>query len=267
MSTQSHHIQYDKIRKTSSKDLVSVVMPMHNAAKFIGEAIESVIAQTYEEWELLIVDDNSKDNSMEIAQEYAEKNPRIHVLSNDRPIGMPSAPRNVGIKAAKGRFIAFLDSDDLWFPQKLEQQIALFKDNRTAIVFANYEKIDEEGNRANRFIIAPPTATYRTLLYGNVIGNLTGIYDTQKVGKVIIQDIHHEDYVMWLHILRKGYIAQNTNTTLAAYRVCGQSVSANKLKVIGWQWNIYRKVEHLNFIPSVFYLMSYAYKAFAKSIV
>ena len=266
MSLQNTHKQ-QYLSKPVDCGMVSVVMPMYNASKYVGEAIESVLAQTYKNWELLIIDDNSNDGSVQIAQKYAENDERIHVLSNDHPIGMPSAPRNVGIKTARGRFIAFLDSDDIWFPQKLEQQVALFKDNRTAIVFANYEKIDEAGNRDNRFVTAPPTATYRTLLYGNVIGNLTGIYDTSKVGKVIIQDIHHEDYVMWLHILKKGYIAQNTNTTLAAYRVCEHSVSANKLKVVSWQWNIYRRVEHLRFLPSVFYLISYAYKAFAKSII
>lgn len=242
-------------------------MPMHNASRFVGTAIESVMAQTYKNWELIVVDDYSTDNSLEIAREYAEKNPQIRVLSNDRPIKMPSAPRNFGVKAAKGRFIAFLDSDDLWFPQKLEQQLALFCDNRTAIAFSNYEKIDEEGNRANRVVTAPAKATYSSLLHGNVIGNLTGIYDTKKVGKVTIRDIHHEDYVMWLHILKEGYIARNTGTTLAAYRVCSESVSSNKLKVATWQWHIYRKVERLSWLQSSRYMISYAYKAFAKSII
>ena len=267
MSIQSNDIQ--RILKTEIPDvgLVSVVMPMHNASRFVGAAIESVLAQTYQNWELLVVEDCSTDNSVEIAQKYASQNPKIQVLFNDNPIRMPSAPRNMGIRAAKGRFIAFLDSDDLWFPQKLEQQLAFFGDNRTAIVFSNYEKIDEEGNRANRIVTAPSKATYGSLLHGNVIGNLTGIYDTKKTGKVIVKDIHHEDYVMWLHILKEGYIARNTGTTLAAYRVCSESVSSNKLKVASWQWNIYRQVERFSFIRSAYYMVSYAYKAFAKSII
>ena len=251
MSIQSNDIQ--RILKTEIPDvgLVSVVMPMHNASRFVGAAIESVLAQTYQNWELLVVEDCSTDNSVEIAQKYASENPKIQVLFNDNPIRMPSAPRNMGIRAAKGRFIAFLDSDDLWFPQKLEQQLAFFGDNRTAIVFST----------------APSKATYGSLLHGNVIGNLTGIYDTKKTGKVIVKDIHHEDYVMWLHILKEGYIARNTGTTLAAYRVCTESVSSNKLKVASWQWNIYRQVERFSFIRSAYYMVSYAYKAFAKSII
>ncbi|MBR6455437.1 MAG: glycosyltransferase family 2 protein, partial [Prevotella sp.] len=166
MPIQSNEIQ--RVLKTEIPDmgLVSVVMPMHNASRFVGAAIESVLAQTYQNWELLIVEDCSSDNSVEIAQKYASENPKIHVLFNDNPIRMPSAPRNMGIRVAKGRFIAFLDSDDLWFPQKLEQQLTLFSDNRTAIVYSNYEKIDEQGNRANRVVTAPSKSTYGSLLHG-----------------------------------------------------------------------------------------------------
>lgn len=252
---------------TKSNHLVSIIMPMHNSAKYLRSSIESVIAQTYKEWELLIIDDFSDDGSIDIAEEYMARDSRIRLLKNTQRKYMPSAPRNVGVQAAKGRYIAFLDSDDLWFPQKLEQQLALFKDNRTAIVYSNYEKIDEKGTRSNRLVMAPSHATYRTLLCGNVIGNLTGIYDTSKVGKVSIQDIHHEDYAMWLYILKQGYNAQNTDTTLAAYRVSDESVSSNKLKVISWQWYIYRQVEHLSLIQSALYFVSYAWKAFSKSII
>ena len=180
---------------------------------------------------------------------------------------MPSAPRNVGVQAAKGRYIAFLDSDDLWLPKKLEQQLPLFSDNRTAIVYSNYEKMDENSTRANRIVVAPSQATYKSLLQGNVIGNLTGIYDTKKVGKANIQDVHHEDYVMWLSILKKGYIARNTGTTLAVYRETSRSVSSNKLKVTAWQWDIYRKVEHLSLLRSVYNFLFYAFKAFRKSLI
>lgn len=252
---------------TKANDLVSVIMPMHNSARYLHESIKSVIAQTYKEWELLIIDDFSEDSSYAIAEEYVALDSRIHLLKNHDRKGMPSAPRNVGVQAATGRYIAFLDSDDLWFPQKLEQQLALFTDNRTAIVYSNYEKIDENGTREDRLVTAPPQATYRTLLCGNVIGNLTGIYDTHKVGKVSIQDIHHEDYAMWLYILKQGYNAQNTGTTLAAYRVNRGSVSSNKLKAVTWQWHIYRKIEHLSLLRSVFYFVFYAFKAFIKGLI
>ena len=128
----------EKKRSTYTDKLVSVIMPMHNSSKFLGEAIESVIHQKYHDWELLIVDDNSTDDSVSIARKYAAKDSRIQVLRNDRPIGMPSAPRNYGVKHARGRYIAFLDSDDMWLPYKLSQQIPLFRDPRVAIVYANY---------------------------------------------------------------------------------------------------------------------------------
>lgn len=253
--------------ETVSNELVSVIMPVFNSSRFLREAIESVLAQTYTNWELLVVDDASTDNSIEIANKYANADSRIRILHNYNHIKMPSAPRNVGVQAAKGRFIAFLDSDDIWFPQKLEQQLPLFNDNRTAIVFSNYEKIDENSMRADRVVTAPTQTTYKSLLKGNVIGNLTGIYDTKKVGKANIQDIHHEDYVMWLSILKKGYIARNTETTLAAYREVSQSVSSNKLKVTAWQWHIYKEVEHLSFVRSAYYFANYAFKALFKSLI
>ena len=152
-------------------DLVSIIMPMHNSASYVGEAITSVLKQTYPHWELLVIEDASKDNSCDIVRTYQEQDPRIHLLINDHHTGRPSSPRNMGVKHAKGRYIAFLDSDDVWFPEKLQQQIPLFEDEKVAIVYSNYEKMDEAGHRANRVVKAPPCATYNQLLSGNVIGN------------------------------------------------------------------------------------------------
>ncbi len=253
--------------KKNAKPVVSVVMPMHNSAKYLREAIESVRAQTYRRWELLIIDDASTDGSADIAREYAEKDDRIHVLKNENPIGMPSAPRNIGIQEARGRFIAFLDSDDMWYAHKLEQQLPLFRDPFVAIAYSNYEKTDENSKRRDRIVSAPRQADYKTLLRGNVIGNLTGIYDTRKTGKVIIKDTHHEDYAMWLQILHMGFIARNTGTIAAAYRITNGSVSASKLRTMQWQWNIYRNIEHIPPMKSAWYFLHYAYKAFFKSLI
>lgn len=245
-------------------NLVSVIMPMHNSAPFLSEAIESVLAQTYRKWELFIVDDGSKDNSVEIASIYAQKDPRITLLFNQTPIGMPSATRNVGIKAAHGRYIAFLDSDDLWFPDKLEHQLPLFSDKSVAIVYGSYEKINQQGHRNRRIVTAPPMATYKTLLKGNVIANLTAIYDRKKVGTVLMKHLHHEDYVMWLSILKQGFVAKSTGTILGAYRVRDTSVSSRKLKTAKWQWTVYRKEEKLTLTQSLRNFVSYALKAYAK---
>lgn len=240
---------------------------MYNSGRFIREAINSVLAQTYTDWELLVIDDGSTDNSVDIVREYADKDQRIRLLFNDRHIGIPSAPRNEGVRNAKGRFIAFLDSDDIWHPQKLENQLPLFKKNDVVIVYSNYEKINEQGVKTKRIVTMPQLATYKTLLYDCVIGNLTGIYDISKVGKVAFKDVHQEDYVMWLNILKKGGIALNTNTVEGEYRVVSNSLSSNKIKTLGWHWAVYRKLEHLSFFKSCYYFVHYAFNALAKALI
>lgn len=253
---------------SSTSPRVSVIMPVHNAERFIRASIDSVISQTFNNWELLIIDDASTDASMTIAKKYAEKDSRIFVLENKNHIGMPSAPRNTGVRMAKGRFIAFLDSDDMWKPNKLEQQLPLFEDKRTAIVYSNYEKTDQDSiTQPERIVKAPQKITYHQMLLGNIIGNLTGIYDTLKVGKIPIENVHHEDYVMWLAILKKGYIGKNTNTVSAIYRTHGGSVSANKWNVLSWQWYIYRHVENISFVKSIYYYANYAFRAFLKALI
>lgn len=245
--------------------MVSIITPSYNSSAFIEQTIASVLSQTYTDWEMLIIDDGSTDASLVIIKEYARKDSRIRFLQTEQPSGSPAVPRNMGIMNARGRYIAFLDSDDLWLPNKLEEQLKLFEDGETAIVYSNYEKISEEGERAERIIAAPLQVSYKELLKGNVIGNLTGIYDTQKVGKVYCQKVRHEDYVLWLSILKKGYIARNTNAVHALYRVRKQSVSANKLTVISWQWNIYRNIEKIGLLSACYYFIHYAYRALLKS--
>lgn len=246
--------------------LVSIITPCYNSAQYITDTIKSVINQSYPHWELLIIDDCSTDNSSKIIQEFSSKDKRIKYFKTEKPSGSPIYPRNIGIKNATGRYIAFLDSDDIWLPNKLEEQLKLFKDERTAVVYSNYEKINEAGERNQRIIIAPNETNYSRLLKSNVIGNLTGIYDTSKVGKVYCMNIRHEDYVLWLSILKKGYIAKNTNTITALYRVRKSSVSSNKFKVFTWQWNILRNVENLTLTKAVYYYLHYAIKAFFKAI-
>ena len=250
----------------NTQTLISIIMPMHNSAAFVGEAIESVLAQSYSEWELIIVDDESTDASVSIVEAYVQKDSRIRLFRNPKPIKMPSAPRNMGLSMAKGRYIAFLDSDDMWLPEKLTQQIPLMQNPQVAIVYSNYEKMTESGKKTGRVIKAPRQADYKKLLRGNVIGNLTGIYDKEKVGIVPFLNIHHEDYAMWLSILKRGFIAQNTGTVAARYRLSSSSVSTNKYRVLSWQWNIYRNIEHISIMKSTIYFVSYAFKAFLKTL-
>jgi len=240
-------------------------MPCYNAENTISNSINGILSQTYKYFELIIIDDCSIDNSINIINKYRSIDTRIKIFSTETNSGSPSIPRNLGIEKAIGRFIAFCDSDDIWLPSKLEEQIPLFDDN-ISIVFSNYEKTDTLLNRNKRYIIAPKYATYNSLLNGNYIGNLTGIYDTEKVGRVYQQHIYHEDYVMWLEILKKGYIAKNTNTITAIYRESSNSFSASKIKVLKWQWNIYRKILKFNLLDSLYHFIIYAIKAFLKYI-
>ena len=246
--------------------LVSVIMPVHNAEKYLDESIGSVLRQTYPYWELLIVDDCSTDRSSAIIADYAAQDSRIHYYQTSTPSGSPCLPRNMGIKAANGRFIAFLDSDDCWLPTKLEEQLPLFEKSDVGIVYSNYEKMSENGERNQRIVKAPLCVSYRQLLLGNVIGCLTAVYDTAKVGKVYFENHSHEDYILWLAILKKGCIARNSGTVTACYRVREHSVSSNKLKALSWQWGIYRNVEKIGLLKAAYCFMHYAFKAFRKAI-
>ena len=249
-------------------ELVSVIMPVYNAEGFLEESLQSVLAQTHKDWELLVVDDCSSDNSAAIIRQFAERDSRIRYLKTDKPSGSPTLPRNIGIENAKGKYISFLDSDDAWLPTKLERQMAMFeKYDDMAICFSNYEKMAESGERNNRIIRAPEMVTYKQLLQGNVIGCLTAVYDTEKVGKVYFPNHSHEDYIVWLSILKQGYFARNTGTVEALYRVREHSVSSNKLKALSWQWDIYRNVEQIGLLKSGYYFAHYAYSALRKAMV
>ena len=244
--------------------LVSIIMPCHNGEKTIRDAIASVQNQTCENWELLVIDDDSSDASAEIVSNLASSDSRIRLLHVEKSTGLPATPRNVGIKAASGRYIAFLDCDDEWLPSKLEHQLPLFSVRNVAVVFSWYGKMSAEGSFHPEKINSPLFVSYAGLLTGNCIGNLTGIYDTEKVGKVFQKEIHHEDYLMWLEILRKGFFAMNTNTVEAVYRESDRAVSRNKMKVFRWTWNIYRHELNLPFLTAAGSFFRYACKALLK---
>lgn len=252
-----------KMEKTK---LFSIITPVYNSEQYIENSILSILSQTYPKWELLIVDDCSSDKSAIIVQKYIQQDNRIKYFKTDKPSGSPILPRNIGIENAKGRYIAFLDSDDVWLPNKLEIQLRMFEQYEDmAICFSDYEKITEEGARSNRIVKSPAITTYKQLLLSNVIGCLTAVYDTQKVGKVFFKNHSHEDYILWLEILKQGFVARNTNSIEALYRVRENSVSSNKLKALSWQWDIYREVEKIGLLRSCYYFMNYAYRAYKKS--
>lgn len=246
--------------------LVSIIMPCHNGEKYLSESINSVISQNYEDWELLVIDDLSEDNSVQIIKDFEKKDIRIKYLKNNDHTGKPYSPRNFGIAHAGGRYIAFLDCDDKWLPSKLQNQMRLFEKDDCVIVYSFYQKMDEYGNVHNSIITSPSSVTYRQLLNGNCIGNLTGMYDTAKVGKIFQKDFGHEDYLMWLDILKSGYTAYSTNSIEAVYREQKSSTSGNKLQAFKWTWNIYRKGLKLSLFSSVCHFIAYAVKGVLKYI-
>jgi glycosyltransferase involved in cell wall biosynthesis len=245
-------------------ELVSIVMPCYNSDSYIKCSIESVINQTYSNWELVIIDDCSTDNSYQIINSFCEKDKRIIYFKTNFPSGSPTIPRNIGIMNSRGRYIAFLDSDDIWAANKLENQICLFDNDLIAIVFSNYEKISENGCTKNRIVIAPNLINYKQLLYGNVIACCTCVIDTSKSGKLKFNNQGHEDYALWLKILRRGFYAKNSGLVLASYRVRESSVSSNKLKVISWIYFIFRKNEKLSKFSSLYFTFTTLYKSFVK---
>jgi glycosyltransferase involved in cell wall biosynthesis len=246
--------------------LVSVITPNYNCAAYIGQTIESVRSQSFQDWELIIVDDGSTDNSVELIKKYIKQDSRIRLYTTPSHSGTPLEPRNLGLRMARGRYIAFLDSDDLWFPGKLQRQLSLFSDEKTAIVFSNYERVNKDGRRNGRIVRSPAAVTYRRLLKSNYIGNLTAVYDTQKTGKLFFEHLYHEDYVLWLTILRRGFIARNTGTVEALYRVRSGSVSSEKRAAAKWQWNIYRRRLNLSAPYSAFLFCFYMINGFLKYI-
>ncbi|MFN3554385.1 MAG: glycosyltransferase family 2 protein [Bacteroidales bacterium] len=246
--------------------LVSIITPLHNSAQYIAETIDSVMAQTYTHWELIIVDDCSEDNSFEIAQDYARKDARIKLLRLTQNSGAAVA-RNTAIEKAEGRFIAFLDSDDQWKPQKLEKQLSFMIANNHAFAFTAYEKMDEKGKPAGS-IDVPLSVSYKDLLRTCSIGCLTVIYDTHLLGKVFMPLIEkRQDYGLWLKILKTIPKAYGMQEKLALYRVRSNSLSGNKINAARYQWKVYREVEKLNLFKSSYYFTNYFLHGFIKTFL
>ena len=246
------------------KELVSIITPCHNSEKFIKKTIESVLSQTYENWEMIIVDDVSSDKSYEIAKEYANKDKRINAIRLKQNSG-PAVARNKAIEMAKGRYIAFLDSDDLWKREKLQKQINFMKENDYAFTYSAYELIDENDNLLDKIFIPPKKISYKDMLKTCSIGCLTAMYDTKQLGKVYMPLIKKgQDYATWLKILKMTDYAYGLQESLAIYRIRAGSVSRNKFRAINFQWKIYREVEKLGIVESLYYLMNYIYYGLKK---
>lgn len=244
-------------------ELVSIITPVYNAERYIKQAIDSVISQTYESWELILVDDCSQDSSRLIIEEYSKLEKRINFISLKNNKGVATA-RNAGIQLAKGKYIAFLDSDDLWLPQKLERQISFMYKQNASMSFTAYELINEYGEKLNKIVDVPAFVDYRGLLKGNVIGCSTVMIDREKINNFQFPILKHEDYVAWLKLLKNNLSACGLNEVLVYYRKVNNSLSANKFKSAKWVWNIYKNIEELPYITCCYYFINYAIRGILK---
>lgn len=248
-----------------SSPQVSVIMPNYNGERFVGDSIQSVINQTFPSWELLVIDDGSKDQSLNVIHQFTAKDPRVKLLKTTfkKVAHGPAAARNTGIEAARGRYIAFLDSDDLWLPNKLQDQIAFMQASQAPFSFAWYDVITEDGQKIGAKTPPVWTVTYHQLLKDCIIGCLTAVYDSQILGKQLI-NMHpvdrFADFSLWLKILKITPKAYCLPQIVAQYRLVGGSISANKLHAAKHNWDLLRQVEGLSLLPALYYFTCYAFK-------
>ena len=247
--------------------LVSIITPMYKGATFVGETINSVLKQTYTNWEMIIVDDCSPDDGAGIKEVKKFVDSRIRLIESKINTGSSGA-RNIALKAAKGRFIAFLDSDDIWHPTFLEEQLRFMQEKNSVIVFSSYRRIDESTKEEIlKPFIAPNKVNYKSLLKTCPIFPSTAIYDTEKCGKFFFNEKMgslRDDYVYWLEMLKKTDYAYGNPKILVDYRMRKTSVTSNKKKVIIPQWRVLREVEKLPIYKCCYYLFCWAIISYFK---
>ena len=241
------------------KPLVSIITPSFNSEKFIAETIQSVQNQTYKNWEMIIVDDCSSDETVAIITKMALQDNRIKLFQSEKNSGTGIA-RNTALEKAKGRYISFLDADDLWKPKKLEKQMDFLKTNNLPFTFSFYDCIDEEGKPLNKRVEAPRNLSYRQLFFCNYVGNLTGIYDVNYFEKITISSIRkRQDWMLWLTILKKIKTAQPIPESLAFYRIREHSLSASKLDLLKHNFTVYRTFHGFNIVVSLFIMVGFLF--------
>jgi len=244
---------------------ISIITPSFNSSKFIEETIQSVIAQTYGDWEMIIVDDCSTDKSCEIIQNYSNQDKRIKLVMLDENSGAAIA-RNRAIEESHGRYIAFLDADDLWEPTKLQKQLKVMQDNNYEFTYTTYSAIDESGTHLSKNLNFAQKVSYHDLLKTCSIGCLTVMIDREKFTDISMPLIRRgQDYALWLKLLKQVEYAYCVNEKLAQYRVVTNSLSRNKIKKLKGQWFIYRKIENLSLWEALFYIVQYGHYGFKKN--
>lgn len=246
--------------------LVSIIMPCYNAERYIAQSIESVLAQTYQNWELLITDDGSTDRSVDIVSRYSKHDDRINVLVPDEHSGIARA-RNLSISRSKGRFVAFLDSDDIWKRDKLEKQVNFMLENNVAFTYSSYEIIDVQGKLKKKIVKDAGVMSYKKYLRNTIICCGTVVVDREKTGHFATPIIKtSEDMSLWLSIMKRGFDAYPVPGPLHQYRDTPGSASSNKFKAACDVWRVYRKIEKLSWIESVINFVCYSFNAVKKHV-
>ena len=251
------------------KELVSIIVPVYNVKKYIVETMKSVQAQTYSNWELLLIEDGSTDGTKEFLEQYLQENPdeRIHFEVIHENIGAAAA-RNYGMDISKGRFVAYLDSDDLWMPDKLEKQVAFMLEKQAAFSFTGYEFADADGNGIGKVVRVPQTLSYRQALQNTTIFTSTVMFDTAILPKEKLHMplVKSEDTALWWRILKEGNLAYGMDENMVLYRRIGNSLSSNKIEALRRIWNLYRKEEKLSIPFSAYNFCFWAWRAVKRRV-
>ena len=251
------------------KDLVSIVVPVYNVKPYIEETIKSVLNQTYTNWELLLVENASVDGTVEVLQAYLEAHPdeRIKFYNIPENIGAAAA-RNFGVEQSTGRFISYLDSDDLWQPEKLAHQVAFMLEKEAAFSFTGYEFATANGEGTGKIVTVPEAISYKEALKNTTIFTSTVMFDTDKLSKEEIRMplVKSEDTALWWRVLRKGITGYGLNENLVLYRRIANSLSSNKLEAMRRIWNLYRKEEKLSLCFSAYNFLFWAFHAVKRRV-
>ncbi len=247
----------------STSELVSIITPAFRAARFVGDSIRSAVAQDYPNWEMLIVDDCSPDDTAERVDEWVKRESRVRLIRQPQN-GGPAAARNAALASSSGRYAAFLDSDDFWLPQKLTRQLEFMRTNGAAISFTGFRRISEDGGQIGRLLTVPERLTYAQLLGNTAIATSTVIVDRSLTGPLQMRHVYYDDFVLWLSLLRRGHVAFGMNEDLMRYRVVGKSVSRNKTKSAREVWKTYRNVEELGLFRSAWCFLNYSTRGWLK---
>lgn len=242
--------------------LVSIITPAYQAARFIGETIASVRAQTYPHWELIVVDDHSSDSTCEIVERIARDDERVKLVRQSANLG-PVESRDTALKLSTGQFVAFLDSDDVWLPQKLERQLSYMRSQKAAISFTRFRRISEDGSRVGRLIPIPRRLSYSQLLKNTAMATSTVVIDRRMVGPFAMTRTACDDFALWLEIVSRGFDSHGLDDDLMRYRVVSSSFSRNKRKYALKVWRTYRDIG-LSFPYAAWCFVNYAGRAWLK---